>query len=97
MIEIPLDRLSPEVLRGVIEEFILREGTDYGVQESSLDNKIAQVRRQLGCGDVLITFDPVTENCTLLTKHQFKRLVAEQVAKDTAESIEDYSQNQGSP
>jgi len=109
MIEIPLDRLSPEVLRGVIEEFILREGTDYGVQESSLDNKIAgvqessldnkiaQVRRQLGCGDVLITFDPVTENCTLLTKHQFKRFVAEQVAKETTESIEDYSQNQGSP
>lgn len=97
MIEIPLDRLSPEVLRGVIEEFILREGTDYGVQESSLDNKIAQVRRQLGRGDVLITFDPVTENCTLLTKHQFKRFVAEQVAKETTESIEDYSQNQGSP
>ena len=97
MIEIPPDRLSPEVLRGVIEEFILREGTDYGVQESSLDNKIAQVRRQLGRGDVLITFDPVTENCTLLTKHQFKRFVAEQVAKETTESIEDYSQNQGSP
>ena len=97
MIEIPLDRLSPEVLRGVIEEFILREGTDYGVQESSLDNKIAQVRRQLGCGDVLITFDPVTENCTLLTKHQFNCFVAEQVAKETTESIEDYSQNQGSP
>ena len=97
MIEIPLDRLSPEVLRGVIEEFILREGTDYGVQESSLDNKIAQVHRQLGRGDVLITFDPVTENCTLLTKHQFKCFVAEQVAKETTESIEDYSQNQGSP
>jgi uncharacterized protein YheU (UPF0270 family) len=97
MIEIPLDRLSPEVLRGVIEEFILREGTDYGVQESSLDNKIAQVRRQLGRGDVLITFDPVTENCTLLTKHQFKCFAVEQVAKETTESIEDYSQNQGSP
>ena len=97
MIEIPLDRLSPEVLRGVIEEFILREGTDYGVQESSLDNKIAQVRCQLGRGDVLITFDPVTENCTLLTKHQFKRFVAEQAAKDRDESSDYYSQDQGNP
>ena len=97
MIEIPLDRLSPEVLRGVIEEFILREGTDYGVQESSLDNKIAQVRRQLGRGDVLITFDPVTENCTLLTKHQFKRFVAEQAAEHSDESSDYYSQDQGSP
>jgi len=97
MIEIPLDRLSPEVLRGVIEEFILREGTDYGVQESSLDNKIAQVRLQLGRGDVLITFDPVTENCTLLTKHQFKRFVAEQAGKDSDDSSDYCSQDQGSP
>ena len=97
MIEIHLDRLSPEVLRGVIEEFILREGTDYGVQESSLDNKIAQVRRQLARGDVLITFDPVTENCTLLTRHQFKRFVAEQAAKDSGESSDYCSQNEGNP
>lgn len=97
MIEIPLDRLSPEVLRGVIEEFILREGTDYGVQESSLDNKIAQVRRQLGRGDVLITFDPVTENCTLLTRHQFKQFVTEQIAKDSDESSDYCSQNEGNP
>ena len=96
MIEIPLDRLSPDILNGVIEEFILREGTDYGAQESSLDNKIAQVRRQLGRGDVLITFDPVTENCTLLTEHQFKRFVAEAAAKESAESSEDSSQDQGS-
>jgi hypothetical protein len=32
-----------------------------------------------------------------LTKHQFNCFVAEQVAKETTESIEDYSQNQGSP
>ena len=38
MIEIPVDRLSAEVLNAVIEEFILREGTDYGVQEAGMDN-----------------------------------------------------------
>ena len=58
MIEIPLDRLSPDILNAVIEEFILREGTDYGASETSMDSKIAQVRRQLDHGDVLITFDP---------------------------------------
>ncbi len=93
MIEIPLDRLSPEILKAVIEEFILREGTDYGASETGMDHKIAQVRRQLNSGDVLITFDPVTENCTLLTKHQFKRYVLEQEsAKDGGDSYEDYSQ-----
>jgi uncharacterized protein YheU (UPF0270 family) len=44
VIEIPADKLSAEVLHAVIEEFILREGTDYGSYEVSLENKIDQVR-----------------------------------------------------
>ena len=96
MIEIPVERLNAEILNSVIEEFILREGTDYGAQESSMGNKIAQVRRQLDAGDVLITFDPATENCTLLTKHQFKRYVLEQeAAKEGGDPFEDYSQQAG--
>ena len=78
MIEIPADRLSADALSAVIEEFILREGTDYGVSEISLENKIDQVRRQLCDGDVLITFDPVTENCNLLTRHQYNQYQIQQ-------------------
>jgi uncharacterized protein YheU (UPF0270 family) len=73
VIEIPSERLSRDVLDAVIEEYILREGTDYGVQEASLESKIKQVHRQISEGDVLITFDPATENCTLLTRNQFNR------------------------
>lgn len=73
MIEIPSERLSRDILGAVIEEYILREGTDYGVQEASLESKIKQVHRQIIQGDVLISFDPVTENCTLLTRNQFNR------------------------
>lgn len=82
MIEIPADMLSADILYGIIEEFILREGTDYGSQEVSLDSKIDQVKRQLTKGDVLITFDPATENCNLLTHHQFKQYQAEQEQED---------------
>jgi len=78
VIEIPADRLSADALHAVIEEFILREGTDYGASEISLENKIDQVRRQLSNGDVLITFDPVTENCNLLTRHQFHQYQSQQ-------------------
>jgi len=78
VIEIPAERLSAEVLRAVIEEFILREGTDYGSYEVSLDNKIDQVKGQLKRGDVLITFDPATENCNLLTRNQFRQYLSEQ-------------------
>jgi uncharacterized protein YheU (UPF0270 family) len=78
VIEIPAEMLSVDILYGIIEEFILREGTDYGSHEVSLDNKIDQVKRQLSKGDVLITFDPATENCNLLTRHQFKKYQAEE-------------------
>ena len=46
MIEIPAERLPSETLSAVIEEYVLREGTDYGVQEISLQSKIKQVQ---GC------------------------------------------------
>ena len=110
MIEIPIDRLSAEVLNAIIEEFILREGTDYGAQEAGMDNKVAQVHRQLARGDVLITFDPSTENCTLLTRHQFQRYSTEEAEHDSqggqesqesserwsqASAYEDYSQDLG--
>jgi len=72
MIEIPQDRLSPELLAGIIEEFIQREGTDYGVNEVALENKTQQVKKQIERGDVVITFDQETESCNLLTRADFQ-------------------------
>ena len=40
---------------------------------SLFDTKVAQVHKQLASGDIVITFDPKTENCTLLTRLQFQR------------------------
>ncbi len=42
-IKIPYVQLSPEALHGVIEEFVTRDGTDYGEFEVPLDTKISQV------------------------------------------------------
>jgi len=60
MVIIPLDALSTDALRGVVEAFVLREGTDYGHQEHSLDAKCRAVERQLHDGRAEIVFDPVT-------------------------------------
>ena len=46
-IKIPYDQLSPEALQGVVEEFVTRDGTDYGEHEVSLETKINQVLAQL--------------------------------------------------
>jgi hypothetical protein len=58
---IPMDALSSEALAGVIEAFILREGTDYGLHETPFSDKVGQVRRQLESGDAQILFDPESE------------------------------------
>jgi hypothetical protein len=64
--EIPYDRLSPDILQAVIEEFVLREGTDYGTQEFSLEDKVAAVRKQLERGIVKIVFNPEDDSCSIL-------------------------------
>ena len=57
--EIPYAQLSKEVLEAVIEEFITREGTDYGEVELSLADKVDQVREQLRRGEVDFTLTHV--------------------------------------
>lgn len=67
-IEIPSNQLSPEVLTALLEEFVNREGTDYGFNEYSLEEKVAQVQQQLDSGKALIAYDPTSESCTILLK-----------------------------
>jgi len=67
ILEIPWRGLSEEALAGVIEEFVTREGTEYGEEEVPLKTKIAQVRRQLERGEVLLFFDARGNSCQLLT------------------------------
>ncbi len=71
---IPFQELSPEALQGVIEEFITREGTDYGEMEFSLADKVEQVRQQLLNKQVFILFDEVTQRCNIITKDQLDQL-----------------------
>lgn len=70
---VPMDQLSQDALRGLIDAFVLREGTDYGYEETSLDAKREDVMRQLRRGEVLIVFDPGTEGCNLVVARDLAR------------------------
>ena len=65
-VEIPHRELSEEALRGVVESFVLREGTDYGPRDYSLEEKIAAVMRQLDRGEATIVFDSETETVSIV-------------------------------
>lgn len=61
-IRIPTTELAPETLRGVIEEFVTRDGTDL----FDAGAKIAQVEAQLRRGEIEVWFDEETRTCNLL-------------------------------
>jgi uncharacterized protein YheU (UPF0270 family) len=63
---VPHRELSPDALAGVVESFVLREGTDYGDREYSLSEKVAHVMRQLDRGEAQIIFDPNTETVDIV-------------------------------
>jgi uncharacterized protein YheU (UPF0270 family) len=64
-VEIPHDALSADALRGVIESFVLREGTEYGARDFTLDEKVAQVMQQLRRCEARVLFDPATQTVTI--------------------------------
>ena len=63
---VPYQELSPEALRGVIESYVLREGTEYGAHDFTLEEKLAHVHRQLERREAQIVFDPNTESIDII-------------------------------
>ena len=67
-VELSPEDLSPEALRGLVEEFVTRDGTDYGVVERSVEEKIAHVLGQLSSGEARIVYDPEAESANIVTR-----------------------------
>ena len=68
---IPYQSLDSETLHNLIESFVLREGTDYGEAEISLESKSQKVLELIKNGEVLILYSDHTESVTLINKQQF--------------------------
>ncbi len=64
-IKIPIDRLKPDILLSVIEEFITRSGTDYGEREVPIDIKTKEVKHLLETGLAVLLYDEETETCNI--------------------------------
>ena len=72
-IVVPYDELSPDALRGVLESFVLREGTEYGEREISLDQKVADVMRQLERGEAQIIFNAALQSVDIIVSQPRSR------------------------
>jgi uncharacterized protein len=63
---VPYTELTADLLHAVVESYVLREGTDYGEKEFSLEDKVAHVISQLKRGEARIVFDPETESVSII-------------------------------
>jgi uncharacterized protein YheU (UPF0270 family) len=72
-VEIPSSRLSEETLRHLIEEFVTRDGTDYGGVEKTLEQKVVDVLRQLRRREAKIVFDTETQRANVVETRKSQR------------------------
>ena len=64
---VPIAALSAEALHGLVEAFVLREGTEYGAHDVPLELKVAQVLHQIERGEARVIFDPASEAVDIVT------------------------------
>jgi uncharacterized protein len=65
-IDVPLDRINPDTLRNMVEEFVTREWSELTDAGCSLDEKIEQVIQQLKADRARVVFDLTTETCNIV-------------------------------
>lgn len=74
---IPFQQLNPDTLNALIEAFVLREGTDYGDSDISLQDKVQMVLQQLQQGKVVIVYSEQEESVDLMTERDYRQLLAQ--------------------
>ncbi|AXN32213.1 hypothetical protein TW78_08920 [Vibrio coralliilyticus] len=68
---VPWQQIDPDTLDNLIREFVLREGTDYGELEISLQDKVDQIKNQLESGEAVVVFSELHETVDIQLKQKF--------------------------
>ena len=76
-VEVPPQRLQPDILQALLEEFASRDGTDYGERELSLAQKVDKLRAQMQRRELLIVFDVDSEQWDLLPAQRARELLVD--------------------
>ena len=70
---IPLESLPSETLHAIIESFVLTEGTEYGLEDINLSEKILQVKQQLINNQAVLVYSELHQTVNILPAEQFKQ------------------------
>jgi len=65
-IEVPFEQIQPDTLRNLIQEFVTRDGADWGEDGCTLEDKVGQVLRQLKERKVKVVFDLTSHTANIV-------------------------------
>ncbi len=65
-VDVPLERINPDTLRKMAEEFVTRDWSELTDDGHTLDEKIDQVIRQLKDNKARVVFDLTSETCNIV-------------------------------
>ena len=74
-VEVPSERLAVPTLEALLQEYASRDGTDYGLVESSLQDKVASLRLQLDNRSLALLYDAASEQWDILPRDQAAELL----------------------
>ena len=74
---IPHEKLSPQALQGLIEEFVTRSGTDNGYIKATLEQNVATIMAQLHRREVVVVYDANTHTANIVPSQSLPRQVDE--------------------
>ena len=66
-VDVPYEQIDPETLRSMIQEFVTRDGADWGDPGGALEDKIAQVLKQFKNKQVKVVFDLKSETANIVS------------------------------
>ena len=70
-VRVPWERIPESQQRAIVESVVLREGTDYGLNERSFDSKVKALMETLKRGDAILTYDANLDSFNVVTKDTF--------------------------
>ena len=65
-VEVPFEQLEQETLERLIEEFVTRDGTNWGDLDGALEKKIGQVMQQLRNKKAKVVFDLTSQTANII-------------------------------
>lgn len=76
-IEVPTSRLEERTLLALLEDFASRDGTDYGIRELPLDEKVGRLIEQLKASKIVLLYDSDSEQWDLVKRDSAQILLSE--------------------